>query len=250
MISKPIRGTRVIKDHPLARGLVGGWLFNEGTGELIGDLSGYGNDGTFILNLTNDGWEGSLIGSAIDFTGGNKRIYCPPSIYSSLTGDMTAVTYISTLSAANEVAFAVRAGAVYWLIMIAGGRCRWNYAGFPIVGGVVNDGKWHHIVGVRKNAVGNVYTDSVPATPSPQVPAVNTSSPLLIGDFGEVGGIPWKSKLGMIMVYNRALNQKEINAHYQDPYQMFQRDEDYGMLTGLPPTAGVFMRYYRNRRQP
>ena len=47
MISKPARGSLVNPSHPLARGLVGAWLMNEILGEVVCDLSGRGNNGTF-----------------------------------------------------------------------------------------------------------------------------------------------------------------------------------------------------------
>lgn len=45
-VIKPIRGIQLNKSHPLARGLVGCWLFNEGSGTKCFDVSGFGNHGT------------------------------------------------------------------------------------------------------------------------------------------------------------------------------------------------------------
>jgi len=42
---KPMYGVLLNPYHPLARGLVGCWLFNEGGGNSVFDLSGYGNHG-------------------------------------------------------------------------------------------------------------------------------------------------------------------------------------------------------------
>jgi len=45
---KPCLGLQVNWAHPLSQGLVGCWLFNEGSGGQVFDLSGNGNTGTLI----------------------------------------------------------------------------------------------------------------------------------------------------------------------------------------------------------
>jgi len=67
---KPTRGIRLNKSHPLARGLVGCWLFNEGSGGQVYDLSGNGGDGT----ITGAVWSAGKFGSALDFDGGTDVI--------------------------------------------------------------------------------------------------------------------------------------------------------------------------------
>jgi len=42
---KPVLGSQIQLGHPLARGLVGCWLMNEGSGDKVCDLSGNGNTG-------------------------------------------------------------------------------------------------------------------------------------------------------------------------------------------------------------
>ena len=43
---KPPLGSRIDTGHPLAQGLVACWLFNEGGGTLVRDITGNGNDAT------------------------------------------------------------------------------------------------------------------------------------------------------------------------------------------------------------
>jgi len=71
MLVKPTRGAVLDKSHPLARGIVGCWLFNEATGEKVCDLSGYSNDGT--LNGDTHFVPGKF-GSALDFDGDGDYI--------------------------------------------------------------------------------------------------------------------------------------------------------------------------------
>ena len=49
---KPFRGTQLKRPHPLARGLVGAWLINEETGDIVPDLSGNGRHGVFDCDPT------------------------------------------------------------------------------------------------------------------------------------------------------------------------------------------------------
>ncbi len=47
-ISKPPPGTPVDWQHPLAQGLIGAWLFNEGAGERLEDATGMGDPANFV----------------------------------------------------------------------------------------------------------------------------------------------------------------------------------------------------------
>jgi len=97
---KPIRGTRLNLAHPLAKGLVGCWLFNEGTGGRIFDLSMNGNHGTFVKMDNTSAWAGGgLLFDGVDdyiqisdiSCGGNRpiAIFAKGSIYDlSVTGDV------------------------------------------------------------------------------------------------------------------------------------------------------------------
>ena len=45
-IQKPPLGIQIDWSNPITKGLVGCWLFNEGSGDKVYDLSGNGNTGT------------------------------------------------------------------------------------------------------------------------------------------------------------------------------------------------------------
>lgn len=61
---KPPPGTRINFGHPLSRGLVGYWPFNEGSGDKVFDLSLNKTTGTFTNSPL---WLPGTAGSAIDF---------------------------------------------------------------------------------------------------------------------------------------------------------------------------------------
>lgn len=76
-VTKPKPGVMLNPLHPLSRGLIGYWLFNEGAGIRTNDISGHGNHGTLentLPNVQGSGWGGSKFGGGIQFDGTNDRV--------------------------------------------------------------------------------------------------------------------------------------------------------------------------------
>jgi len=75
---KPLPGTQLNLDHPLAYGLVGCWLMNEGSGGNVHDYSGQGNEGTISgMNdppIATSGWNAGPHGGALAFDGVNDYV--------------------------------------------------------------------------------------------------------------------------------------------------------------------------------
>ena len=90
---KPVLGSQLKYGHPLARGLVGYWLINEGSGSIINDLSGNGNTGT-LLGPT---WKAGKFGPALDFEEDNSDyVVLPDTLFDKFTG-ATGITIITSL---------------------------------------------------------------------------------------------------------------------------------------------------------
>ncbi len=74
---KPFRGAQLNRTHPLAKGLVGCWIMNEGTGQKTFDVSGNNNLGT-LTNMTQADWvpgtAGMHSGFALDFDGSDDYV--------------------------------------------------------------------------------------------------------------------------------------------------------------------------------
>lgn len=69
-LNKPQLGSYIDFSDPLTEGLVGWWLFNEGTGDILNDSSMNGNTGT-IYNGT---WVASEHGGGLSFNGTNSKV--------------------------------------------------------------------------------------------------------------------------------------------------------------------------------
>ena len=91
-VLKPIRGIRQNKSHPLARGLVGYWLLNEGTGEKAFDLSDNGNTGTLQGDTH---FVPGKFGSALDLDGTGDYVSCGVASNFNITDQITMAAWVS-----------------------------------------------------------------------------------------------------------------------------------------------------------
>ena len=71
LITKPKRGIRLNPFHPLSKGLVGCWLFNEGSGQKYYDLSLYGNHGIQSTKAYAPKWTSGKYDRGLKFDGTN-----------------------------------------------------------------------------------------------------------------------------------------------------------------------------------
>ncbi|MBU0598822.1 LamG domain-containing protein, partial [Patescibacteria group bacterium] len=89
---KPLLGVQLNRSHPLAKGLVGCWVMNEGAGNKIYDLSGNGNDGSFPGGTANPLWKPGRTGPALKFDGVND--YVEKTSFTQITSAITISAWI------------------------------------------------------------------------------------------------------------------------------------------------------------
>ena len=65
---QPGVGNQINLAHPMAQGLVGAWLFNEGLGSKVYDISAYSNHGD-LISTSQVTWVSTIHGYALDFDG-------------------------------------------------------------------------------------------------------------------------------------------------------------------------------------
>lgn len=93
-ITKPKPGVRLNPFHPLSKGLVGCWLFNEGAGGTVRDISGNNNHGTLNNMDPAADWVGTIHGSGLAFDGSDDNITIANSAILNPPGDMTLSLWI------------------------------------------------------------------------------------------------------------------------------------------------------------
>jgi hypothetical protein len=200
--------------------LVGHWKFDEGSGNAAYDLSDYTNDGAI-----NGGpeWVAGKIGAALEFDGSDDYVDCGNDSSLNINGEITVAAWVKTTSTAHG--YFVSKGTAYDEIGHYAIGQEYNVPltfQFEIAGSggaveldsniAVNDGQWHHIVGVYDDSVLKVYIDGVEenAMSGSNSLTGSTAGGLTIGQRGSgniIGGI-----IDEVRIYNQALTEPEILA--------------------------------------
>ncbi len=202
---------------PPTDGLLAHWTLDDGGGTTAADQSGNGYHGTL------DGdplWSDGQLGGAVDFDGAGDHINVGlgPAIVG--TGGFTVSAWVRSSANSNQVIVQQRSSAgyngQYQLHLTAAGKVRfWTFGGTygPIAesSATINDGQWHHVVGVREDdGTTKIYIDgavdgSKAGAPRPLIPIdvylgadMRGHSSFLIGSLDDV------------RIYNRALSAAEL----------------------------------------
>ena len=233
---KPTRGICLNRNHPLSRGLVGLWLFNEGSGGQVFDLSGNGNTGTLVNDVS---WTSGKFGSALDFPGSGDYVDFDVTKFNSNIGCIVACVNPATLTSS---------GTIFSTSDVANDD---NWLQFKII----NDGNLC-IVSEIANSRDDVRTSETISTNQWTQVAVNTdgsswklyingqskSLNVIVGSntgewFSDVPGRD-NARIGIltrtthlnafdgvidyVMIYNRSLSASEIAQVYREPFCMFE----------------------------
>lgn len=233
---KPIRGIRLNKSHPLARGLVGYWLLNEGTGNKVFDLSENGNTGTSSGAI----WVPGKHGSAQQYDGDDDYTNCGSKTILNCNGDeITVVASLrqkpgSTIAGYDIILARVSSsghGYRLWTRDSSSFRYYWNIKA-PAGGGEtyinstteISSVNFQHVAGVCKaSSYFKLYVNGIEeASDLTLSHGWQDFPPLYIGC---MTGIPIQRFFPMdieyISIYNRALCASEIAQLYREPFAMF-----------------------------
>jgi len=208
-------------------GLVAEWHFDEGSGSVVEDSSGNGNDGE-IYGAT---WVEGKYGYGLRFDGVDDKVKLPYSVINGLT-DVTSEFWIKTTDdCAGIITGANSISDNEYLIY-------WNYATethphikqhikneinrIPI--NTITHGNWHHITVVREISKVSVYVDGAFEglwTNAPTgILTIDPSGLWIGGEQDSVGG-DWEANqqfngvIDEVRIYNRALTADEIKSHYE-----------------------------------
>jgi len=213
----------LIRGHPLARGLFGCWLFNEGSGNKVFDLSGNGNTGSFSGDPT---W----IGNAIDFDGDDEIAVAK--------NPMSGLSQLSVVALVRRNDNNTNGGGIIqaWnggtQILIRGrSSSNWQFyldTSAGVIGGDIiaySANVWEHFAFTYDGAKMKAYKNAVKsATELSQTGAIDTVSGFRIGG-GSAGASEYyhKGKIAYVMGFNRPLSASEIALLYREPFCMVQK---------------------------
>jgi hypothetical protein len=218
---KPPLGAQILRGHDLASGLVGCWLFNEGGGTTLTDLS----EKSFNGIITGPTWAAGKLGPALTCT----YVTIPTGFYttpSSKTFFMWVKTSVGGAApwllmyngTTQELGLQLQSGGqVSFMVWLGGAKTATSTQS-------VNDGVWHQVVGVY-DAVAqtvSVYVDGIRSatTAAPGVTAFEDDylSFCGVGNGHGIGSSSFNGQIDNCMIYNRALNPIEILHLYTNPY--------------------------------
>lgn len=232
-LSKPLPGTPLNPLHPLAKGIVGYWLFNEGAGNLTNDISGLGNHGHLkgmVPNTQGSGWSGSKHGGGLSFDDVDDYVECGNDKSLDVTTGLTISALIYPKNVLNFCTIVGKMGAddlhssIYMFIANNNAYLRiydvtgsWVAVAAPVV---VN--KWQNIVGTYDGSNLKIYNyGTIKHTDS--APTINTNvNSVRIG-----GNERWTSELfegimDNVIYWTKSISSFEVKQLYQDPYCMIK----------------------------
>ena len=244
---KPPFGTQINRQHRLAKGLVGMWVFNEGKGTIAYDLSGNRNHGTLIgmsfPPTTTSGWAG-MNGLSLD--GVDDNIDAGNGASLQITGSLSVSAWIKTSDTAgrivgkfestdSKIAYVFNISVAPYLGVSGNGDI---LASRTISGNALNN-QWHHVVGVFDASAQTIsmYLDGIlsQGTLSGTVPSsiYNCTGNVKMGyDYGGNGYL--NGLIDNVLIYNRVLSAGEVRELFVDRWAIFNRIDKYVSIS-FPP---------------
>ncbi|MCK5216353.1 MAG: hypothetical protein KAJ93_01095 [Methanosarcinales archaeon] len=234
---KPFRGMQIDKTHPLSKGLVAAYVFNEATGDTVFDLSGHGDNGT----NSGAGW----VPEGLDFNGttdyvdlGNKTINGPNTFL--------AWIYLRSNTYNDYIRGIVSKGlwggdgngdvglnlGDFPLAHSGTGNFYYNlrtdtniYAAEDTVDATLNE--WIFIAGTYDGSYIRFYKNGLLVGSPVAVSGTftNNARDIQIGRFPYTGTHTTQTNciISNASIYDRAISPSEVAQLYREPYAMFQQ---------------------------
>ncbi len=214
--------------------LAGLWLFDEGTGNVVKDISGNGNDGEFA----GPKWGQGKFGKALEFDGTPNYVIVPHNDMFNFGADDFSMG--CWMDAKRKDAYAVikRNGGGYWAMSASIDRDT-GYFIFEGGGQHIDDGKtaiveagWSHCVVVREGGTISIYVDGEKETER-SVPAnMDNPAEIKMGGWGSEnhdGGLDevFISKAGV------ALSEEDIKSIFEKGWTGLQAVSSAGKLAAV-----------------
>jgi hypothetical protein len=239
-------------EHPLAKGLVGAWLFQDGI--RLSDSSGLSEAG--VIQNSGETWETSPYGQAIRFPGGSSGAY--------MTADKSAVLAHFTISlvfkapaqantywyslfnapngsgggaADNDIVIWFEARSPYWRYTLQIN----NLTAGATTGHIHEIDVWTNLVCTYDQTALKIYKNGVLEASSAASVALNQTGTWweFSGWANDTGGRETKATMASAMIFDRALSEAEIADLYRDQWSLFRQPEP--VLSNAP--AGGFFEF-------
>jgi len=211
-------------------GLVAWWKLNQNRGTKAEDMGGRQLAGAIKGPARWIPSQGHAAG-ALEFDGTANFIDCGASSEFDLHDSLTISVWFKVRQFDKSLQTIVAKGSPAWSLhrFEQTDRVALTVEGLKTAAGAnptvasrrsVQDGQWHHVVGVYDGAQLALYLDgtleaSLPATG----PMASSESPLLIGEDPERRGALWNGWMDDVRLYNCALSAEQVQALYRTAAQ-------------------------------
>ncbi len=243
-----IGATSVMNATRRELGLVAHYTFDEGTGSVVHDRSGNGNDGKIVGAVK---WVKTPAGTALEFNGIDTYIDCGSSESLNITKAGTMEIWFNMKSAQGGlVNFSTGGGWSDERLVIAFDtwenrkRLIWCFAdGETYQSGhleMPTEGAWTHLALSYDGSAVQVFKDGLLlSTASQDVTPEVKGVPLWIGRCLGLGKEYFHGLICEVRIYNRALSEQEIFAHYSSKAKAMglpvRKKEERKMAKWTPP---------------
>jgi len=211
--------------------LVGLWHFDEGSGTVTNDSSGYGNNGTLYNGtvICADGdcpnWVDGKYGKALSFDGVNDYVKVPDSVSLQSPLEGTVEFWFKPIAfTAKESAIVVKAAGYSWSAqawrfgLYTDNKLRFavgDKTTYEMIYTVIEYGRWYHVAGRWNNGVMSLFLNGVEVDTNTYDFDLTTDFNVYMGDWGPYPGPASNILLDEVRIYNRALTEDEIRASYE-----------------------------------
>jgi len=222
------------------------WHMDEGTGQVAEDGSVNDNDGTLINGPT---WVEGISGNALEFDGTDDYIEVPDGeSFDFGDGDFTIECWIKTTqSHFDRYGYILNkepwtTGPGFHLYLHPLGEGEFQIYGQDSVGvqvntvTIINDGKWHHIAGVRNGDTLEMYLDGTleDTEDCSFISSVNNDIPFEIGQRSKNPGSDgnFDGIIDEVVLHNEALDPEEFYGmqYWSDIAGMWEFNENDGTI--------------------
>jgi len=226
---RPGVATKAVKISPAGvlsqdNGEVGWWKFDEGTGTIAADSSGYGNKGTISGNVA---WvTGCKHGetACLNFSSGGYVDF-GTSDHFSLPGVMTMSAWVNLDESASTYTIGGRAGAStlltnYWMDITSNTQI--SFGGYTPAGGgayvsgnyTFSTGTWYHLAGVDDGLRLRIYVNGKEEANGERADRITDTWSVTAGKKGGISSY-FDGRIDDFRLYDRALTEDEIKELYE-----------------------------------
>lgn len=255
-LTKPLPGAQINPAHPLSRGLVGCWLFNEGAGSVAHDISGHGNHGTLTnmsTNAQNSGWGGNKFGGGLNFDGSDD--YVDPLGGQLIGTNNTLSAWIKLNTSSQRSRIVGEFSPSFWrnygqgILYDEGNIVVMSNAGDDkndLITPLTDTTSWHHVVGIVRSLNGKLFLDGNEMDSGDLTSGwdYHFSIGNSIGNAGNENGNNFNGSMVDVRRYDRALSPAEAKQLHEDPFCNILSPRRW-YVPGVPPVGAIMNQFQK-----